>query len=577
MAKNRVTKKKVTSAASKKATANRSSSPRSDAKRSVRSDRVPKILTSPDFKGKPQKLARDTYPESAAAKDFVCFGPPATRDGELEDVRICDLGCFQQDGKDSNKYYHGAVVQHRKSKNWYAYFEWGRTGAATRSFQFVACQCEEDARCTFAKQLHAKNDKRGEWVTIAGIKTLRAKKGKDCYLVRPMATRTTGLPDARNITAPRSPKFQDAVCHTSSNGEKHGDPKTLKLLRDIRIATIDYTRRNMADSSIPTQVAVDEARSILGEASTRIASIDNDLETQINDKKLMQLTRLMFSRIPRKKKVNSDPSTWVLSQDNIQNWTDDLDAFESALHAISLEVHPDADILGEMNLEMCWVDPESKIGEKLYGWWPSATANRHKKIKTMAIRNLWKVNRLASEDTIPKTQKRILKSKVDLSHCPCNQPKIRMDVPTKHRSDYKRSNTALLLHGTRSVNVNAILRESFRMPETLVAVTLTGAKFGPGIYFTDDWKKAANYSNAKGSTEAGRVGAVRGRKAFMFAADVVLGTSHVPDRVKGFAKPPRGYHSVFGKADHSGVDDNEFVVYKTDQSRLRYLIEFETT
>lgn len=542
-----------------------------------RAPRVPKVLQSPDFSGKPKKLARDTYPEDATAKSFACFGPPATNDGELEEVRICDLGCFQQDGKDSNKYYHGAVVQHRKSKNWYAYFEWGRTGGTSRSFQFIGCQSEEDARCVFAKQLHAKNDKRGEWVTIAGIRTLRAKKGKDCYLVRPMATRTTGLPDARNITAQRTFLSEKIVCHSEANGEKRGDPKTLKLLRDMRIATIAYTRRNMADSSIPTQTAVDEARSILGEASSRIASIDDDLDTQIKDKKLMQLTRLMFSRIPRKKKVNAAPATWVLSQDNIQTWIDDLDAFESALRAINVEVHPDADILGEMNLDMCWLDPESKIGKSLYQWWPTATANRHKKMNGMAIRNLWEVNRGVSEQIIPKTQKRILKSNVDLSHRPSHQMKRRLDVPTKHRSDYKNSNTALLLHGTRSVNVNAILRESFRMPETLVAVTLTGAKFGPGIYFTDDWKKAANYSNARGSSEAGRVGAVRGRKAFMFAADVVLGTSHVPDRVKGFAKPPRGHHSVFGKADHSGVDDNEFVVYRADQSRLRYLIEFETS
>lgn len=561
MAKKRAAKKKVAT--------------KPKAKRSAKGVRLPKVLESPDFSGLPKKLPRETYPEDATAKDFVCFGPPATKDGELDNVRICDLGCFQQDGKDSNKYYHGAVVQHRKSKNWYTYFEWGRTGGATCSFQFIACQSEVDARGVFAKQLHAKNDKRGEWVTVAGIRTLRAKKGKDCYLVRPMATRSTGLPDARNIVAPRTDQPKTVACHNGA-GEKRGDPKTLKLLRDLRKATVEYTRRNMADSSIPTQVAVDEARSILGEASTRIASIDNDLETQINDKKLMQLTGLMFSRIPRKKKVNADPSTWVLSQDNIQNWIDDLDAFENALRTIDADVHDDADMLAEMELDMCWIDPESKVGKSLYQWWPNATANRHKKMKGMTIRNLWAVDRKASENFIPKTQKRILKSDVDLSHGPSHQMKRRLDVPTKQRNDYKQSNTALLLHGTRSVNVNAILRESLRMPETLVAVTLTGAKFGPGIYFADDWKKAANYSNAKGSTEAGRVGAVRGRKAFMFAADVVLGTSHVPDRVKGFAKPPRGHHSVFGKADHSGVDDNEFIVYRPDQSRLRYLIEFET-
>src|SRR5438445_8758816 len=115
------------------------------------------------------KLDKDTYPDSASAADFQCFGPPATKDADFESVKICDLGCFTQDGKDSNKYYHGAVVRHKKSQRWYAYFEWGRTGAANPSFQFVACDSEAEAQREFAAPLHTKNDRRGEAVTFDGI------------------------------------------------------------------------------------------------------------------------------------------------------------------------------------------------------------------------------------------------------------------------------------------------------------------------------------------------------------------------------------------------------------------------
>ena len=545
-------------------------SKKSPKKRLAKGD--PKVLESPDYHGPPRKLERDTYPEAAAAKDFRCFGPPATHDGELENVRICDLGCFTQDGKDSNKYYHGAVVQHRKSNNWYAYFEWGRTGGTSCSFQFVACKSEEDARACFAKQLHAKNDKRGEWVTVAGIKTLRAKKGKDCYLVRPMATRTTGLPAARKIKVSRVTKNTP----TADAAPVDGDPQTLKLLRDLQKATIAYTRKSLADSSVPTQRAIDEARQILGEAQERVAMIDEDIETQVNDKRLMRLTELMFSRIPRVKKVRSPPATWMLLGNNIQDWQDDLDAFESALRAVDLEMNPNPDILGDMKLDMEWIDPDSAIGEYLHNWCPGATRKQHKKISGMTISNLWRVNRHASDGVIEKSQKRIAKRKVDTSIRPLHQPRSRKDVSTKLRGGYKSTNTAMLFHGTRSVNVNAILRESLRMPQTLVAVTITGAKFGPGIYFSDDWKKAADYTNAKGSLEAGRKGAIRGRHAFMFISDVVLGTPHVAPAIHGYTKPPRGHHSVFGKAGHSGVDDNEFIVYKQDQCKLRYLVEFQT-
>ena len=532
---------------------------------------LPKILVSPDYKGKPTKLAKDTFPESAGAKDFKCFGPAATHDGELDEVRICDLGCFTQDGKDSNKYYHGAVVQHKKSKNWYAYFEWGRTGGSTCSFQFVACQSEEDARAAFAKQLHAKNDKRGEWVVEAGIRTLRAKEGKDCYLVRPMATRTTGLPDARRIKISRVKKTASTTS-TRSNS----DPKTTKLLRDLQLATLAYTRKSMADSSVPTQRAIDEARQILGEAQSQLLVVGSDIQAQVNDKRLMRLTELMFSRIPRKKKVGAAPSTWVLSANNVQEWQDDLDAFESALRAVDIEMHPKMDLLGDMALDMQWVCPDSDIGKFVYQWAPNATIKQHKKIKAMQLLNVWHVQRHAARGKIEKAQKRLLKKSIDVSERPLHQPRSRQDIPKSCRSIFKETNTAILFHGTRSVNVNAILRESLRMPMTLVAVALTGTKFGPGIYFTDDWKKSADYTNAKGSSEAGRKGAVRGRHAFMFIADVVLGTPYVAPEIHGYTKPPRGYHSIFGKAGHSGVDDNEFVVFGDDRFQLRYLMEFKT-
>lgn len=131
------------------------------------------------------KLSKGEFPSSHSSADFKCFGPPATVDGQFEGTMIADMGCFTQDGKDSNKGYHACVCQSTKNDKWYAYFEWGRTGAQHPDCQFVECSSKDDAEEEYAKQCHSKNDKRGEWTTIAGIKTLRAKAGKDCYLVRP--------------------------------------------------------------------------------------------------------------------------------------------------------------------------------------------------------------------------------------------------------------------------------------------------------------------------------------------------------------------------------------------------------
>src|SRR5262245_64882490 len=106
------------------------------------------------------KLSKDTFPASHKPEDFECFGPPALNDGDFENCKIADLGCFTQDGKDTNKRYHGAIVRSRKNGGWYVYFEWGRTGAARPSFQFIRCVGETEAQREFASQLHSKNDRR---------------------------------------------------------------------------------------------------------------------------------------------------------------------------------------------------------------------------------------------------------------------------------------------------------------------------------------------------------------------------------------------------------------------------------
>lgn len=531
------------------------------------------------------KLARDTFPDKSTGADFQCFGPPATKDGDFENVKICDLGCFTQDGKDTNKYYHAAVVQHRTDKTWYAYFEWGRTGAAKPSFQFTQCGTEQEAHRVFASQIHSKNAARGEWVTIAGLRTLRARAGQDCYLVRPMATRSTGLPDARSIKineGAKADKIKAPEADETSKAKKSkpkkpaADEQTLKLLRDLSVATIAYTRGSMADASLPTQAAIDEARQILGEAQKRLAKIGDNAKKQLKDKQLMDMTKLMYGRIPKKKQLRASPEEWLLSKDNVLAWQNDLDAFESALYATDIDQgETEMNPLEELNLHMEWIEPKSTLGKTLYTWWPTATANRHSYIKDMKILNLWKVSRHDDAGKLEGAQDKILSGKPKIVERPLFQMKTRKDVEKENKKRFDDSNTALLFHGTRSVNVRGIMKEALRMPKELVGVVITGAMFGPGLYFADDWKKSAGYTSLNNSYWSRGSGAVAGRGAFMFAMDVAIGQPFVAPKAHGYTAPPDNHHSVFGKAEHSGVQNNEYIVFDTAQQRIRYLAEFE--
>jgi len=537
------------------------------------------------------KIEKNSYPNGSGPNDWQCFGPPATADGDFDNCKIADMGCFTQDGKDSNKYYHAAIVKHKTSGQWAVYFEWGRTGAKNPNFQFVVCTGEADAQREFAGQLHDKNDKRGEWVTVASKRVLRARAGKDCYLVRSMATRSTGLPDARTIkhtdSAPK--KKADAAPDDAKADDKKGKKKVIKasgrpvdshtqsLLRDLNVATVQYTRGSMADDSIPTQGAIDEARDFLTEAQKRLIIVGDDVDAQVADADLNHLTALMYGRIPKKKPLHCPPQDWILNTSNILRWQADLDAFEAAL-GVAADVEDTThqhDPFGGMPVWMEWIDPKTDLGKWLYGWWPRATANRHGGVGAMRIKNAWRVERQGDRPKLVVSQEKIIASRPAIHERPLFQPSERADL--QDNNDIKRfrdSNTGLLFHGTRSVNVTGILRENLRLPHQLVGVVITGAMFGPGLYWADDWKKSAGYTSLRGSYWSSGGGSVRGREAFMFAGDVALGRPHVAPGPKGYTSPPAGHHCVFGKGGHSQVMNNEWIIFSREQFELRYLVEF---
>lgn len=530
------------------------------------------------------KLGKDTLPSGHTPDDFECFGPPATKDGEFDTVKIADFGCFKQGETDSNKYYAAQVCKSRKNGKWYTYFEWGRVGVSKPSFQFVECSSEGDAQEEFVDQCRSKNDKRGEWTTIGGIKTLQAKAGKDCYLVRPMAKRSVGLPDGRKITLNDGAKQVSkpiATATASTAPTRRADNQTLALMRDLNLGTVSYAKSSMSGSSLPAQSAIDEARTILTEAEKRVLKLGNNEDTQKADKELVQLTTIIYSRIPKIKKVGD--TNWILNQSNIFGWRQDLDAFESALYASDMvdAATPASDPFGGIQMHMEWVDPTTKLGKFLYEWWPQGSGNRHSSVGRMKIKNMWRVERFEDNGKIDKAQDLVLSHKVGIADRPLYQPSVRYDIEDeKTRKRFKDTNTALLFHGTRSVNVSGILRSALRLPKQLVGVVITGAMFGPGIYWADDWRKSDGYTSRAGAYYSGS-GGIRGRGAFMFTADVVLGNPYIAPSSGGYTSPPPGpggtkTHCVFGKMNHSGVANNEWIIFDTNQNVLKYLIEYET-
>jgi predicted DNA-binding WGR domain protein len=491
------------------------------------------------------KFKKSEIPSGHTLDDFECFGPAAEKDGTFGNTKLADFGCFKQDEVDSNKFYHAAVVRSKLNGNYYTYFEWGRQGASP-DFQFAEFDSDAAAQTAYEKQCHSKNDKRGEWYDHPALgRILRAKAGKDCYLVRAQATRVTGLPDARKICSvvPTEKKQKKNTAKKSTHKE------VTSLLRDLSMGTVTYARTNFANSALPTPESIDRARKILGVAASAAGE------------ELTQLTYDLYSLIP---KAKTKYSVWELNSSTIMQWQSDLDAFEDALQNIDSQEEE-----LQLDFELEYVDGDvRRFIEKFV---KQGTRNVHYNLNgQMKVKHAWRVNRRNAFSSLLQrvADERPSNSTKALHQIP------REDVDGQQRELFERAYTCLMFHGTRSVNVGGILKKGLILPKYLKGVSINGAMFGPGLYHADDWKKSANYCTLNSSIYSGGYGSLPGRSAFMFLNDVVLGRMHVERGWKAFTEPPRGYHSVMGLGGGGSLANNEFITYNQDSVNLRYLVEF---
>jgi len=544
------------------------------------------------------KLTKNTLPENHTVDDFTGFGPVVTADTKWGDSCLVDLGCFKQDLIDTNKFYHLAVVQSKLNQKYYAYFQWGRTKPDGRpnkpAFQFTECLSKQEAMSVCEKQFHSKNTKRGQWKTIGSKERFVAKPSKDVYVVRVTATRLVGLPCVENITNQDAKGDSPVVATKSKKSKKKTssvDPQTRKLFQDLIGGAVHYTHAMMGGkgtkTTLPAQAALNEGRDVLQDALERIKVVGSDVQDQLNDAELKELSYHLYGVIPKAKSTNATEVDWLLTQNNIATWQLDIDAFETALQSLEIDVEEPDDVMTGIPAKVEWVPKSNPVYDYFVGnydsrrghsgWWGNATRYRsgtgNRKLK---IHNLWSVVREKEYETFEKNQELIHSEmpKKWNNERPIFNDESRIDLTNDEQKMYSETNTGILFHGTRSVNVPGIVRESFRFPKELkgTGVSIAGAAFGGGTYFADDWSKSAGYCSNPGSYYGGD-GAVQGRHSFMFACDVILGNPHLASGSYGYSQPPKGTHCIFAKAGHSGVRNNEWVLFHKGRIQIKYLAE----
>lgn len=551
------------------------------------------------------KLGRKQLPSGYTCNDFKYMGRPSRDQGDFgDDVGIADMACVNQFGQANNaKHYHGGVVQSGDGQ-WWVYLEWGRIKAGKswtnffrgQDFQFVHCSSEKDARAFFTKQMRSKNTSRLVKKTIGGREIWAGKSGKDGYIVQRLATRERGLPDAYAIKddtgvekapepAAAAAVAKPAAAEAPKKPSKIFQPQVLSLARDLVLGTRNYARAaSAATGIIPTMDAIEEVRDeLLPIALKEIARIGKDINKQLSDQKLIDLSKLVAALVPRPIPSRGGPQArakaTILSAENILSIQQDLDAFEAALKNEDFNVSEESkqdtyidpdEVLGAT---ISWIDPKSAQGRWLEQTYRNMSNNRHNYIRgKLQVRNMFAVERpkqdAAFEEAVSLLAKKRGGKFTDFARL---QPSTRDDLGS-FADTARAANVFLGIHGTRAVNVHPIVKGNLRLPRQLKGVHITGAAFGHGIYFATDWKKSYGYTG-HGSAYYGGGGNISGRGFFMFLTDTAMGKAYMTKTTGSWVTPPRGYDSIAAYPEHSSVVNDEHIIFDPNHQRIRYIIE----
>lgn len=276
---------------------------------------------------------------------------------------------------------------------------------------------------------------------------------------------------------------------------------------------------------------INKGRKILLE----IADIINSKQ-KVETKDVIEYTNKYFASIPKVfgHKISADDVA-IKTLENIAEEMDILKFYEDALRmgGVLYDKNNIDKQYESLNSEIGVLDPNSRKYKELVQYVKESESKHHS--VTLQVKRIFTVN-----------QK--------------NAPKF----------DDSYGNVKELFHGSRSANLPGILSSSLRLPKSLGNnVVITGAMFGPGIYFASQSTKSSQYSCSRfGGTEN------KYPSAFMFVSGVALGKIKEVENAHYFHQVPNGYDSVRGVQGRSLLHD-EYIVYRENQQELRYIIEFE--
>ena len=492
---------------------------------------------------------------------------PLLNAGEYTVNKVVELNFFDLTGEkaktkgSSSKSYHAELQFSKKDQKAQIYTLWGPTGGnQTSDWRYY------DSQDKAAKEFES---------------IIKSKKRKG-YQEIDVAQRAYGSDEAKQITkAVTLTNMDDSL----KAGVSKLHTQTQKLISNLMGATNAFVAQTLkCPLGQLTNSQIDVGREKLNKAKDIVNQLNGKTvaENSVTYNEILSLTNDFYSLIPHNLGSGfRGKMDHLLLNDitRIVQKESDLDTLLDA-KSIGAVLKSDSNIDDQYNTldaDLKYIEHNEPMYKFILDYFKSSKVRQHGFVNE-AVKNVWAISRHGSETSNFLTKaKKIAKECSGYSYIKeaarlYDASKFGNDKRTDLDKDllelYNKSNTWFCWHGTRAANVTGITKRGLLIRPA--GAVLTGAMFGPGAYLAHQSTKSLNYCD--GGYWTGGHGVA---KKYMFLMDSTMGNMHVAKNPFYYPDAPKGFHSVFGKANISGVMNDEMIVYDINQVKISYLLEIE--
>ena len=120
-------------------------------------------------------------------------------------------------------------------------------------------------------------------------------------------------------------------------------------------------------------------------------------------------------------------------------------------------------------------------------------------------------------------------------------------------------------HGSSQANILSILKSGLKVSPPSTAA-IAGKMFGNGVYGSQTASKSIGYSLGRWRQPAGESG-------WLFVCEFAMGKANYPTGATSHL--PTGYDSFWAQPEKTGLLNDELIVFKEAQIRVKYLLEIK--